>query len=101
MPADSQTGPASTSSAAITNGVSPKEKKVQTEPLLASGAFRKLVSAVNECAKFQAIYNDIEGTRDRLSRLELEIATKNDQITAKDDEIAAKDKEIKDEKDGY
>lgn len=80
MPSNSQTTIApSTASTEITNRVSSKQKipSSSTDQVLASGAFRKLIGAYKECVKFEAIYSDVEGTQDRLSRTELELSAKN------------------------
>ena len=80
MPSNPQTTIApSTVPTVVTNRVSPNTKKPSsyTDQILASGSFRRLVSAVKECVKYEAIYNDVEGTQDRLSHMELEVSAKN------------------------
>lgn len=54
--------------------------KGPTDDALAAGAFRKLVVAMQECIRYQAIYDEDEKIRDKLSYMELQITSKNQEI---------------------
>lgn len=65
----------------ILSSTTPLDKS-STDDALAAGAFRKLIVAMEECIKHQAIYDENEKMRDKLSYMELEINSKNQELNA-------------------
>jgi len=85
MSSDPQTnsvvGP-STTSTAIMNGTSPKQKTSfsLSSQTSASGAFSKLISAFKECNEYEPAYCNIEGTQNLLVQRESELKSTREEL---------------------